>query len=150
MYNWQLVQADVYDRHLSLSIQEAESRESQSFHCCTPDCRGWCIYEDEVNVFECPVCGHANCLTCKVQHEGCTCRQYQDSLRARASVDKAAKKTQKIIEVVFRWNHCYLILWFYRMAQKKVDRHAICEHNLRKPKLFFSNGFIPVECRCQK
>jgi len=53
----------------------------------------------QVNVFECPVCGHANCLTCKAQHEGSTCRDYQDSLRRRAAVDVAAKKTQKKIEV---------------------------------------------------
>ena len=89
----------MYERLLLLSIQEAESRESHSFHCCTLDCGGWCIYEDEINVFDCPVCGHANCLTCNVQHEGSTCRQYQDRLRAQAPVDKAAKKTQKKIEV---------------------------------------------------
>ena len=56
----------------------------------------------QVNVFECPVCGHANCLTCKAQHEGSTCRDYQDSLRRRAPVDVAAKKTQKKIEVCTR------------------------------------------------
>lgn len=91
----------MYERLLLLSVQEAESRESQSFHCCTPDCGGWCVYEDEVNVFDCPVCGHANCLTCKAQHEGSTCRDYQDSLKRRAPVDVAAKKTQKKIEVDF-------------------------------------------------
>ena len=91
--------AEVYERLLLLSVQEAESRESHSFHCCTPDCGSWCIYEDEVNVFDCPVCSHANCLTCKAQHEGSTCRQHQDGLRARAAVDVAAKKTQKKIEV---------------------------------------------------
>jgi len=52
-------------------------------------------------VFDCPVCGHANCLTCKAQHEGSTCRDYQDSLKRRAPVDVAAKKTQKKIEVDF-------------------------------------------------
>jgi len=93
--------ADVYERLLVLSVREAESRESHSFHCCTTDCGGWCIYEDEVNVFECPVCGHANCLTCKTQHEGSTCRDYQDRLKVQAAVDIAAKKTQKKIKVTF-------------------------------------------------
>ena len=89
----------LYQRLLVLSVQEAESRETRSFHCCTPDCGGWCVYEDEVNVFECPVCGHTNCLTCKAQHEGATCREYQDSLKRRAAVDVAAKKTHKKIQV---------------------------------------------------
>jgi len=34
------------------------------------------------------------------------------------------------------------------VAQKKVDHHAVCEHNLRK--LLLNNDFILVECRCQK
>jgi len=29
-----------------------------------------------------------------------------------------------------------------------VDHHAVCEHNLQK--LLFNNGFILVECRCQR
>ena len=114
--NWQLVTADVHQRLLLLSVQEAESRETQSFHCCTPDCAGWCIYQDDVNVFDCPVCGHANCLTCKAQHEGSTCRDYQDSLRARAPVDNAAKKTQKKIEVVF---------WFESSAVNSCMQSAV-------------------------
>jgi len=32
--------------------------------------------------------------------------------------------------------------------RKKVDHHAVCEHNLRK--LLLNNGFILVECRCQR
>jgi len=34
------------------------------------------------------------------------------------------------------------------MAQKQMDHHAVCEHNLRK--LLLSNDFIIVECRCQR
>jgi len=33
------------------------------------------------------------------------------------------------------------------VAQKELDRRAICEHNLRK--LLFTNTFILVECRCR-
>jgi len=36
---------------------------------------------------------------------------------------------------------------FYRVAQKKVDHHAACGHNLRK--LLLNNAFILVECRCR-
>jgi len=96
---FQIVSDDVYAKLLALSVQEAESREAQSFHCRTPDCQGWCIYEDDVNTFDCPVCNVSNCLTCTAQHVDKTCRQYQDDLNARANVDKAAKRTQKRIEV---------------------------------------------------
>jgi len=34
------------------------------------------------------------------------------------------------------------------VVQKKVDHHAVCEHNLRK--LLLNNGFILGECRCQR
>jgi RanBP-type and C3HC4-type zinc finger-containing protein 1 len=98
--NPQLVTEDVYARWLALSVQEAESREGQSFHCRTPDCIGWCVYEDDVNTFECPVCGVANCLTCKAQHVGETCRQYQEGLQTKAAVDVAARRTQKKIKVL--------------------------------------------------
>jgi hypothetical protein len=48
------------------SVAQAENKIQNAFHCKTPDCRGWCIFEDNVNDFQCPVCGHHNCLTCQV------------------------------------------------------------------------------------
>ena len=36
----------------------------------------------------------------------------------------------------------------YRVVQKKVDHHAVCEHNLHK--LLLNNDFMLVECRCQR
>jgi len=36
----------------------------------------------------------------------------------------------------------------YRVVQKKVDHHAVCDHNLHK--LLLNNGFIFVECTCQR
>ncbi|KAF3835976.1 hypothetical protein F7725_028534 [Dissostichus mawsoni] len=46
-------------------LSVAESRCEGSYHCATPDCAGWCVYEDTVNVFHCPVCTKHNCLICK-------------------------------------------------------------------------------------
>ena len=37
----------VHNRGLALA--EGQSR---SFHCKTPDCKGWCIYEDEVSMYD--------------------------------------------------------------------------------------------------
>lgn len=62
----QLVPAEEYERWLQRGLSVAESRCEGSYHCATPDCRGWCVYEDTVNVFHCPVCRKHNCLICKV------------------------------------------------------------------------------------
>lgn len=61
-----LISRDEYERHLAVSLSVAELRESNAFHCKTPGCRGWCIYEDNVNEFRCPICKITNCLTCRV------------------------------------------------------------------------------------
>ncbi|OXB66030.1 UNVERIFIED_CONTAM: hypothetical protein H355_005185 [Colinus virginianus] len=62
----QLVSAEEYRRFLERSLVQAERRTQNSFHCKTPDCRGWCVYDDSANEFRCPVCGVLNCLRCKV------------------------------------------------------------------------------------
>lgn len=61
-----LVTPQVYEHYLAKSVAEAENKIGKSFHCKTPDCRGWCIFEDNVNEFRCPVCRRLNCLTCQV------------------------------------------------------------------------------------
>lgn len=61
-----LVTPAVYDLFLSKSVTQAENKIDKSFHCKTPDCKGWCIFEDNVNEFHCPVCRKTNCLTCQV------------------------------------------------------------------------------------
>lgn len=98
-FSFQLVPVDIYQKHLTLSLVEAESRSANSFHCQTPNCIGWCIYEDDVNLFECEVCGRENCLTCKAIHEGISCKQFQDDLKIKAKNDIAAKQTQDKLEV---------------------------------------------------
>lgn len=61
-----LVSKDEYDKHLARSIRQAENKIENTFHCKTPNCRGWCIFEDTSNIFKCPVCTIVNCLTCGV------------------------------------------------------------------------------------
>lgn len=55
-----------HDEHLAKSLRVAENQIENSFHCRTPNCKGWCIYEDNVNTFRCPICSLGNCLTCRV------------------------------------------------------------------------------------
>lgn len=69
-----------YDEHLAKSLRIAENQIENSFHCKTPDCKGWCIFEDDVNTFKCPICHLENCLTCRVIHDGLNCKQYQNMM----------------------------------------------------------------------
>ena len=75
----------------------AENQAQNSFHCKTPDCPGWCFFEDDVNIFVCPVCRHANCLTCSAIHEGKNCAQYQEDVELDSSED--ARKTKEYLQV---------------------------------------------------
>ncbi|KAF3703508.1 RanBP-type and C3HC4-type zinc finger-containing protein 1 [Channa argus] len=95
-----LLPAEEYERWLQRSLSVAESRCEGSYHCATPDCQGWCVYEDTVNVFNCPVCGKHNCLICKSIHEGMNCKQYQDDLAARAIKDSAARRTTHLLKTL--------------------------------------------------
>uniref|UniRef100_A0A667X727 RanBP-type and C3HC4-type zinc finger-containing protein 1 n=1 Tax=Myripristis murdjan TaxID=586833 RepID=A0A667X727_9TELE len=97
-----LVSAEDYERWLQRGLSVAESRCEGSYHCATPDCHGWCVYEDTVNVFHCPVCSKHNCLLCKAIHEGMNCKQYQDDLSARAINDSAARRTRDLLKTLVR------------------------------------------------
>lgn len=66
-----LVSKENYEKHLAKSIRQAENKIENTFHCKTPNCRGWCIIdEDNVNQFKCPVCTIVSCLTCGVSFSG--------------------------------------------------------------------------------
>ncbi|XP_035220075.1 uncharacterized protein LOC118193137 isoform X2 [Stegodyphus dumicola] len=93
-----LVSPQVYEKHLQRSMALAESQALDSFHCKTPDCPGWCLFEDNVNTFLCPVCKHTNCLTCAAIHEGKNCRQFQDDVAFRCDSSEEAKKTKEYLQ----------------------------------------------------
>ncbi len=86
---------DLYRR----GLRQAENAAANSFHCRTPNCEGFCFYEDEVNEFNCPICIKQNCLLCKAIHEEQNCQEYQDDLKRLAANDAAAKATQDMLEV---------------------------------------------------
>lgn len=93
-----LVAPKVYQQHLSKSIAEAENNAGNAFHCKTPNCPGWCIYDDNVNNFFCPVCHNNNCLTCQAIHMGKNCRQYQDELRLSKETNEESERTEAVLE----------------------------------------------------
>lgn len=103
IFYFKLLNDEDFQKYLQRSLATAECQEANSFHCQTPNCHGWCIYDDEVNDFDCPVCQQRNCLTCKAIHFPVNCKEYQDDLKRNAANDEAAKKTQEYLEVRGRW-----------------------------------------------
>lgn len=97
-----LLSEEELQRFLELRLSIAESRAEHSFHCQTPNCRGWCIYEDEVNDFYCNICQETNCIPCRAIHEGMNCKDYQDDLRIRAENDQAAQKTKLMLDTMLK------------------------------------------------
>ncbi|XP_047116877.1 uncharacterized protein LOC124797853 isoform X1 [Schistocerca piceifrons] len=93
-----LVPADMYEQHLAKSVAQAENKIGNAFHCKTPDCKGWCIFEDNVNEFRCPVCSVTNCLTCQAIHDGINCRQYQEQVKQQSETNAEARRTREMLE----------------------------------------------------
>ncbi|CRL00748.1 CLUMA_CG014004, isoform A [Clunio marinus] len=92
-----LVSKEEYEKHLTRSIRQAEHKIENTFHCKTPNCRGWCIFEDTSNIFRCPVCTIVNCLTCGAIHDGINCKQYQDMLNNDTD-SESAKQTKEMLQ----------------------------------------------------
>ncbi|XP_025788480.1 ranBP-type and C3HC4-type zinc finger-containing protein 1 [Puma concolor] len=104
-----LLPPEDYQRFLDLGVSIAENRSAFSYHCKTPDCKGWCFFEDDVNEFTCPVCFHVNCLLCKAIHEQMNCKDYQDDLALRAQNDVAARQTTEMLRSMLQQGeamHC--------------------------------------------
>jgi RanBP-type and C3HC4-type zinc finger-containing protein 1 len=86
-----------------LSAREAESKEKNSYHCATPDCAGWCTFDDDVNTFFCYACRRFNCLTCRAVHDGQDCLEYQREMRAKAYSDPAAMIANSTLEELLKF-----------------------------------------------
>ncbi|KAL5281437.1 RBCK1.2 family protein [Megaselia abdita] len=93
-----LVTPELYEKHLAKSLREAQHNMENTFHCKTPNCKGWCVYEDNVNEFKCPICKIMNCLMCRVIHDGLTCKQYQDRLTNDSENNSDAKATKEMLQ----------------------------------------------------
>jgi len=89
-----LVTPAVLEKHQKKSVKEAEANIQNAFHCKTPDCAGWTVTEDDVNIFKCPLCKRTNCITCQAIHDGMDCKQYQQSMLVD-SQDENSKKTKE-------------------------------------------------------
>ncbi|XP_067856349.1 ranBP-type and C3HC4-type zinc finger-containing protein 1-like isoform X2 [Heptranchias perlo] len=115
-----------YRSYLDKSLAIAENRSENSYHCKVPDCKGWCIYEDDVNEFHCPLCEKKNCLLCKAIHEGMDCKQYQDDLKIRAENNQAAKQTAEMLTALLHSGEAMHCPKCKIVVQKKDGCDWIC------------------------
>ncbi|KAL6464835.1 hypothetical protein MHYP_G00271520 [Metynnis hypsauchen] len=121
-----LLTQEEYQKFLELRLSIAESRSENSYHCKTPDCAGWCIFEDDVNEFTCDICNQTNCLLCKAIHKGMNCKEYQDDLRVRAENDTAARKTTEMLEMLLQNGEAMYCPKCRVIVQKKDGCDWIC------------------------
>ncbi|KAG4078776.1 hypothetical protein HA402_015366 [Bradysia odoriphaga] len=93
-----LTQAE-FDKYNSKTLRIAECKASNSYHCKKANCEGWCIVDDEVTIFFCPLCNSENCLACQAIHAGRNCKQYQVELRYAGMSDdeKSEEQLDKIV-----------------------------------------------------
>ena len=93
-----LLTKDEYKMFQLKSLKQGEARIENTFHCKTPDCIGFCIHDEELNWFECPVCKQTNCLRCDVVHMGKSCDEYKDDLKQKAVNMKVLEEDKKALE----------------------------------------------------
>ncbi|XP_074646822.1 ranBP-type and C3HC4-type zinc finger-containing protein 1-like [Tubulanus polymorphus] len=153
-----LVSAVGFEKYLQRGLATAECQASNSYHCKTADCGGWCIYEDEVNVFNCPVCGKKNCLTCKAIHEGQNCKEYQDDLRIQADNSEAGKRSQEMLKGLVKSGQAMFCPGCQILIQKKEGcdwlRCTMCKIEIcwctRGPRWGTNgNGDVSGGCKCR-
>ncbi|XP_058822150.1 ranBP-type and C3HC4-type zinc finger-containing protein 1-like [Topomyia yanbarensis] len=92
-----LLNDDDYKIYLGRSLKKAETMAENAFHCKTPDCDGWCLVEDAVSLFQCPVCFADNCLRCKAIHPGIDCEEYQDRMSGDYENRKSERTMLKLV-----------------------------------------------------
>ncbi|PAA76215.1 hypothetical protein BOX15_Mlig021711g1, partial [Macrostomum lignano] len=87
----QLLTSQEFDRLQRLGLRQAEAVIPNTFHCVAPNCDAFVELAEDVNSFECMLCGLHNCVTCRASHPGVSCRRYQNQLRIDAKNNKEAQ-----------------------------------------------------------
>jgi len=99
-----LVTPQVLEKHLVKSLKLAEGTSENTYHCKTPDCTGWIIFEEGTRGFMCFVCKAVNCLGCKVIHAGKNCREYQDEVNPNAKHLRENAESELAIDLLVKNN----------------------------------------------
>ena len=127
----QLLSPEAYSHWQQMGLNQAEGTIQNAFHCKSADCPGWCVYEDDINFFNCPVCNVQNCLTCKAIHQGKNCKEYQEEIKNKAQNDEDAKQTQKMLEDMIQQGEAMKCPQCHVIIQKKLGcdwiRCTVCK-----------------------
>ena len=127
----QLLSPEAYKHWQQMGLNQAEGTIQNAYHCKTADCPGWCVYEDDINFFNCPVCNVQNCLTCKAIHQGKNCKEYQEEIKNKAQNDDDAKRTQKMLEDMINQGEAMKCPKCHVIIQKKLGcdwiRCTVCK-----------------------
>ena len=100
--------SDEYEQYLKKSIKLASFRSSidKIFLCKTPDCDGFCYYEESTKWFLCPLCQTMFCLQCKELHneqQQCRLDSTVTELEQQPikELTEEEKKSERFIQVIF-------------------------------------------------
>lgn len=93
-----LLTQEEFDKYMERTLRIAEATIANSYHCKKPNCNGWCIVEDVVNVFQCPSCTSINCLQCQVLiccfYSLTSCCLFNEYFYARRNVPGNSSRTE--------------------------------------------------------
>lgn len=103
-----LVPRELFDKYLDKSLNKFQATNINTYHCKTPDCKGFIEFDRKVLGFKCFVCEKVNCITCKVIHQGKNCQEYEDQInpngkriRENAESENTIKQLVKNGEAMF-------------------------------------------------
>ena len=95
-----LASKEVFEKYLEKSLNSAEIVTENAYHCKTPNCNGWVVYDDDVHRFACQVCTKINCIACKVIHEGKTCQEHYDEINPNARTVRELLESENALKAL--------------------------------------------------
>lgn len=78
-----LLTEEDFARFQDRCLQTAEAVIPNTFHCLTPNCRGWVELIGDVEFFDCLICGVENCVDCNAIHGNQSCEDYQANIQRK-------------------------------------------------------------------
>uniref|UniRef100_A0A8D8DUK6 RanBP-type and C3HC4-type zinc finger-containing protein 1 n=1 Tax=Culex pipiens TaxID=7175 RepID=A0A8D8DUK6_CULPI len=93
-----LLTEEDFGRFQDRCLQTAEAVIPNTFHCLTPNCRGWVELIGEVEFFDCSICLVRNCVTCKAIHGNQSCQDYLANIRRKDDDVKSEATLKTMVE----------------------------------------------------
>ncbi|KAL1398276.1 hypothetical protein pipiens_000219, partial [Culex pipiens pipiens] len=93
-----LLTEEDFGRFQDRCLQTAEAVIPNTFHCLTPNCRGWVELIGEVEFFDCSICLVQNCVSCKAIHGNQSCQDYRANIRRKDDDVKSEATLKTMVE----------------------------------------------------